>query len=104
MVGCWAFVCTNWSGTGLSFFSFPKDDRRRKEWATKVNRVDSSDRKHVKLLQPSITSKLCEVSRTFYLFSCVHLIYLTLGTPLTDVTVTFAVFLCFWLSNTHSTG
>ncbi|KAM4728869.1 uncharacterized protein FYW61_011697 [Anableps anableps] len=46
---CVAFGCTNGGGSGVSFFSFPKDPRRRKIWVDAVRRKDWKPTKHSKL-------------------------------------------------------
>lgn len=48
---CCAYGCNN-SGSlpGISFFQFPKDDKRKKEWTCRINRDN---------FQPSSSSVLC---------------------------------------------
>lgn len=52
MVGCSAFGCSNRSENGYVMKYFPKDAKRREEWAFNVRREN---------WKPSNSSVLCEV-------------------------------------------
>ncbi|XP_037774328.1 THAP domain-containing protein 10-like [Penaeus monodon] len=56
MVYCAAAECKNATGCGKSFFNFPKDETRRKEWVRRVNRGGP---KPGQLWQPSKWYRLC---------------------------------------------
>ncbi|XP_037776360.1 THAP domain-containing protein 10-like isoform X2 [Penaeus monodon] len=56
MVYCAAAECKNATGCGKSFFNFPKDETRRKEWVRRVNRGGP---KPGQLWQPSQWHRLC---------------------------------------------
>lgn len=56
MVYCAAAECKNATGCGKSFFNFPKDETRRKEWVRRVNRGGP---KPGQLWQPSKWHRLC---------------------------------------------
>ncbi|KAL3877441.1 hypothetical protein ACJMK2_035147 [Sinanodonta woodiana] len=50
MVYCVAFNCKTGSGQGVGLFEFPKDEKRRKVWISRIKRKD---------FRPSKTSRLC---------------------------------------------
>lgn len=50
MLYCVAFNCKSGSGQGVGLFEFPKDDKRRKVWISRIKRKD---------FNPSKTSRLC---------------------------------------------
>ena len=50
MVYCVAFNCKTGSGLGVGLFEFPKDEKRRKVWISRIKR---------KKFRPSKTSRLC---------------------------------------------
>lgn len=53
MPSCVAVGCRNTSYKGYAMKSFPKEPKRRKDWADRVKRAD---------WYPTDTSTLCEVS------------------------------------------
>ncbi|KAJ8301015.1 hypothetical protein KUTeg_022534 [Tegillarca granosa] len=61
MVYCVAFNCNSTSGQGVSLFTFPKDDRIRKVWVSKIRREG---------FVPTATSRLC--AKHFELEMFVH--------------------------------
>ncbi|KAL3882436.1 hypothetical protein ACJMK2_028775, partial [Sinanodonta woodiana] len=70
MVYCVAFNCKTGSGQGVGLFEFPKDEKRRKVWISRIKRKD---------FRPSKTSRLCAKHFTNDQFVVDPLLAMTIG-------------------------
>jgi len=66
MTGCAGYSCSNRSENGYLLFRFPRDVKRRKEWAHRCARKD---------WKPTNDSRICEVCTTGMLLSNVNDFY-----------------------------
>ena len=59
MVSCWPLGCANNSERGFRLYPFPKDPDLRSRWLVTAQRANPTE-PH-KLLQPTTSSKICQI-------------------------------------------